>query len=127
MPFSDLKDFPKYQSLILCRHTNSDEWGFFIAGKARASIYAAPTSGVTFDFSAGDISYVPATQTHFIENTGNVDVIFLEVLQAPRFTDISVGQWLKLLPRQITQDTMHLPDSLLNNLSPNKQYIVKGN
>ncbi|KAJ9397493.1 hypothetical protein DTO282F9_5672 [Paecilomyces variotii] len=108
-------------------HGTSDEWGFFLAGSARVSVYVAPTSGATFDFSAGDVSYVPATASHYIENTGDEDVVFLEVLQAPRFTDISVGQWLKLTPRQIVQDHLHLPDSVLDNLSPNKQYIVQGN
>ncbi|GAD99468.1 hypothetical protein SS1G_10796 [Paecilomyces variotii No. 5] len=107
-------------------HGTSDEWGFFLAGSARVSVYIAPTSGATFDFSAGDVSYVPATASHYIENTGDEDVVFLEVLQAPRFTDISVGQWLKLTPKQIVQDHLHLPDSLLDNLSPNKQYIVQG-
>ncbi|KAA8643912.1 hypothetical protein EYZ11_005473 [Aspergillus tanneri] len=108
-------------------HGTSDEWGFFLSGNARVSVYVAPTKGATFDFSAGDISYVPATASHYIENTGDEDVVFLEVLQAKRFTDISVGQWLKLTPKQIIKDTLHLPDSLLDNLSPNKQYVVQGN
>lgn len=89
-------------------------------------MYVAPTSGATFDFSAGDVSYVPATASHYIENTGNEDVVFLEVLQASRFTDISVGQWLKLTPKQIIKDTLHLPDRLLDNLPTAKQYIVSG-
>ncbi|KAF5855581.1 hypothetical protein ETB97_008970 [Aspergillus alliaceus] len=107
-------------------HGTSDEWGFFLSGNARVSVYQAPTAGATFDFSAGDISYVPATASHYIENTGGEDVVFLEMLQAPRFTDISIGQWLKLTPRQIIKDTLHLPDSLLDNLSANKQYVVQG-
>ncbi|KAJ5760460.1 hypothetical protein N7520_007616 [Penicillium odoratum] len=108
-------------------HGTSDEWGFFLAGNARVSVYEAPTSGATVDFSAGDISYVKATASHYIENTGDEDVVFLEMLQATRFSDISVGQWLKLTPKQIIKDTLHVPDSLLDNLSPNKQYVVQGN
>ena len=73
-------------------HATSDEWGFFIAGRARASVYAAPSSGATNDFAAGDVSYVPATDSHHIENTSAEDMVFLEVLQAPRFTDILAGQ-----------------------------------
>jgi oxalate decarboxylase/phosphoglucose isomerase-like protein (cupin superfamily) len=70
---------------------------------------------------------VKSTASHYIENTGTEDVVFLEMLQAPRFSDISVGQWLKLTPKQIVKDTLHLPDSLLDNLSANKQYVVQGN
>lgn len=111
---------------MCARHGKSDEWGFFISGNARVSVYVAPTSGATFDFSAGDISYVPASASHYIENTGTEDVVFLEVLQAPRFTDISVAQWLRLTPKQIIKDTLHVPDAFLDRLSPNKQYIVQG-
>ena len=78
------------------KHSTSDEWGFFIAGTARAGVYAPPSAGATFDFLAGDVSYVPATQSHYIEDSGTKDVVFLKVLQAPHFSDISVGQWLKL-------------------------------
>ncbi|KAJ5643529.1 uncharacterized protein N7484_006036 [Penicillium longicatenatum] len=108
-------------------HGTSDEWGFFLAGNARVTVYEAPSAGATIDFSAGDVSYVKSTASHYIENTGTEDVVFLEMLQAPRFSDISVGQWLKLTPKQIVKDTLHLPDSLLDNLSPNKQYVVQGN
>ncbi|KAH8704851.1 RmlC-like cupin domain-containing protein [Talaromyces proteolyticus] len=106
---------------------STDEWGFFVSGQGRVTAYSPPTTGGTFDFQAGDVSYVPATYSHYIENTGDEDIVFLEVLQAPEFTDISVGQWLKLVPEQIIKDTLHLPQSLLDNLSPNKQYIVQGN
>ncbi|KAJ5976127.1 hypothetical protein N7481_009834 [Penicillium waksmanii] len=61
-------------------HGISDEWGFFISGNARVSVYIAPTSGATFDFSAGDVSYVPAKASHYIENIGNEDIVFLEAL-----------------------------------------------
>ncbi|KAJ5709432.1 hypothetical protein N7493_010766 [Penicillium malachiteum] len=108
-------------------HATSDEWGFFLEGNARVSVYEAPTSGATMDFSAGDVSYVKATATHYIENTGTEDVVFLEMLQATRFSDISVGQWLKLTPDQIIKDTLHVPDSFLENLSANKQYVIQGN
>jgi oxalate decarboxylase/phosphoglucose isomerase-like protein (cupin superfamily) len=108
-------------------HGASDEWEFFLSSNTRVSVYAPTTQDATFDFSAGDISYVPATASHYIDNTGDENVVFLEVLQASRFTDISVRQWLKPTPKQIVKDTLHLPDSLLDNLSPNKQYAVQGN
>ncbi|KAI4185057.1 MAG: hypothetical protein L6R41_004354 [Letrouitia leprolyta] len=67
-------------------HTDSDEWNFFIAGNARITVFSAPVSSRTFDFAAGDVGYVPFPDTHYIENTGDVDVVYLEVLQAPKFT-----------------------------------------
>ncbi|KAI4252091.1 MAG: hypothetical protein LQ352_004474 [Teloschistes flavicans] len=107
-------------------HTDSDEWNFFISGNARTTVFSAPSASRTFDFAAGDVGYVPFPDTHYIENTGDVDVVYLEVLQAPKFTDISVSQWLGLTPPQVVKDTLHLPDELVARLPKYKSYIVPG-
>ena len=62
-------------------HPGSDEWNYFISGKARMGVYVAPGSARTFDFLAGDVGYVPKSCSHYIENTGTEDVVFLEVLK----------------------------------------------
>lgn len=109
------------------QHPTSDEWTFFISGTGRLTAFQAPSSSRTFDFHAGDVGYIPVVESHYIENTGDVDVVFLEVLQAPKFTDISVAQWLGLTPPQVVKDTLHLPDDVIANLPKYKQYIVEGN
>lgn len=108
-------------------HLNSDEWNFFVQGSGRITIYAAPESSRTFDFTEGDVGYIPAINAHYIENTGDTDLIVLEVLKQPKFTDISVAQWLALTPRQVVQDTLHLPLDLLNSLPKEKTFIKPGN
>ncbi|KAM3066216.1 hypothetical protein ACMFMG_012120 [Clarireedia jacksonii] len=108
-------------------HLTSDEWNFFLQGSARITIYAAPSSSNTFDFTAGDFGYIPASNSHYIENTGTDDVVFLEVLQQPVFSDISVAQWLALTPRQVIKDTLGLPDSTLDALPKEKTYVKTGN
>ncbi|GAB0145280.1 hypothetical protein EsHS_00005716 [Epichloe bromicola] len=108
-------------------HTSSDEWDYFLQGSGRATVYAAPSAGRTFDFTAGDVGYIPRDDAHYVENTGTEDLIFLEVLQAPKFTDISVAQWLALTPRQTIKDHLKLPDSLLDKLPKEKTLIKKGN
>jgi oxalate decarboxylase family bicupin protein len=67
-------------------HTTSDEWNFFIAGSARIGIYAAENNARTFDYHAGDTGYIPKAMTHYVENVGKNDVIFIEVLQADHFS-----------------------------------------
>jgi oxalate decarboxylase family bicupin protein len=108
-------------------HLTSDEWNYFLQGSARMTLYLAPDAAQTFDMTAGDVGYIPAANSHYIENTGTEDVIFLEVLQASKFTDISVAQWLALTPKQTVQDTLHLPDSTIDNLPTEKTYIKTGN
>lgn len=67
-------------------HPTSDEWNFFIAGRARITVFSAPAASRTFDFTEGDVGYVPFPDSHYIENTGDVDVVYLEVLQSPHFS-----------------------------------------
>ncbi|CAL3967191.1 unnamed protein product [Diplocarpon coronariae] len=102
-------------------------------------------SSNTFDFTVGDVRYIPASNSHYIENTGTEDLIFPEViscqdiasqrphsqrrlgLKQPVFGDISVSQWLALTPKQIVKDHLHLPDSALDNLPKTQTYLKQGN
>lgn len=107
-------------------HTTSDEWGYFLQGSGRVTVFKAPESARTFDFTAGSVSYVPAGNSHYVENTGDEDLIFLEVLQAPKFSDVSVAQWLALTPKQVVKDHLHLSDELIDSLPKEKEFIKTG-
>lgn len=87
----------------------------------------APQSLRTFGYTAGDVEYIPASNSHYMENTGTQDVIFLEVLKQDKFTDISVAQLLALTPSQVVKGTLGLPDSTLDNLPRQKTYLKPGN
>ncbi|KAH7080962.1 RmlC-like cupin domain-containing protein [Paraphoma chrysanthemicola] len=108
-------------------HTTSDEWSYFIEGQARVTVYQAPASSQTFDFTAGDVGYVPKSNAHYLENTGNTTLKFLEVLQATEYSDISVNQWLGLTPKQIVKDHLNLADDVIDNFPKTRSFIVKGN
>ena len=99
----------------------------FIQSSGRVTIFVAPSSSGTFECTAGDVGYISASNPHYIENTWTKDLIVLEVLQQAKFTDSSVAQWLALTPKQIVQDTLHLPDGTLDNLPKAKTYLKMGN
>ncbi|KAF7173976.1 hypothetical protein CNMCM5623_006246 [Aspergillus felis] len=107
-------------------HPSSDEWTFFIRGQGRATLFSAPSTATTFDYRAGDVGYFPRSNSHYIENTGDEDLLFLEVLQADKFTDIALGQWIASTPRQIVADTLKLSNETLSKLKTDKQYVVAG-
>lgn len=107
-------------------HTTSPEWNYFLQGSARITVFQAPEAARTFDFTAGGVGYIPQAASHYVENTGDKDVIFLEVLQATKFTDISAAQWLALTPKQVVQDHLHLADGVWESLPKEKQYIKQG-
>ncbi|KAL7954052.1 Bicupin, oxalate decarboxylase/oxidase [Trichoderma compactum] len=108
-------------------HTSSDEWDYFLQGSGRATLYKAPSSANTFDFTAGDVGYIPQADAHYIENTGTEDLIFLEVLQAPHFSDISVAQWLALTPEQTVIDHLNIPSEVIEALPKEKTILKTGN
>ncbi|KAK8051684.1 oxalate decarboxylase [Apiospora rasikravindrae] len=108
-------------------HSTSDEWNYFLQGSARITVFAAPSAARTFDYTAGDVGYIEAANCHYVENTGDEDVIFLEVLQAPKFTDISLSQWLALTPKQIVKDTLNLTDEVIDAQPKDKSLIKPGN
>jgi oxalate decarboxylase/phosphoglucose isomerase-like protein (cupin superfamily) len=100
------------------------------------------------------VAYFPISNSHYVENTGDEDLIYLEVLQADHFSgelparslsfyircdfhrskslivldvvDISLGQWLGETPKQIVQDTLNLSDKSLAQLRKEKLYVVQG-
>ncbi|KAJ8606245.1 hypothetical protein MRB53_041117 [Persea americana] len=108
-------------------HTTSDEWDYILAGQGRLTVYVAPSSSQTFNFQAGDTGYVPVVDAHYLENTGDTDLVYLEVLQAPFYNDISVAQWLGLTPRQVVKDHLGFSDDTLDRLPKIKPYILPGN
>lgn len=108
-------------------HTTSDEWTYFIQGKARLTVYQAPSSSRTFDFTAGDVGYVPVPNAHYLENTGDEPLIFLEVLKAKQYSDISVNQWLGLTPKQVVKDHLNVDDAFVDSLPKVKPFIIPGN
>lgn len=58
------------------------------------TVFAATAAARTFDYQAGDVGYVPFAYGHYVENTGDEPLVYLEMFRAPRFEDISVTQWM---------------------------------
>lgn len=85
-------------------HPNADEWQYYIKGKGRMTAFFNKATARTIDFNAGDVGYVPQTLGHYIENTGDTDLVFLEMFHAPRYQDISLNDWLTHLPPELVID-----------------------
>lgn len=73
-------------------HPTEDEWAFFLEGTARVTLFAAEGTANTFDFQAGDVGYIPAAYGHYVENTGNTTLHFLEIFKTDTFQDVSLSQ-----------------------------------
>src|SRR6267143_1218163 len=82
-------------------HPNGDEWQYYIAGKGRMTVVATGNPGRTMDFQEGDVGYVQNTLLHYIENTGDTDLIFLEMFKSSYYQDLSLSEWLAHTPSEL--------------------------
>ncbi|EGO03744.1 hypothetical protein SERLA73DRAFT_149937 [Serpula lacrymans var. lacrymans S7.3] len=105
-------------------HPTQPEWTYFITGEARITAFASLSNAQTTDFQAGDVAYIPATYGHYIENTGNTTLKFLEIFKSAIFQDISLNQWLALTPPELVKAHLDLDDETISKLSKVKQEVV---
>ena len=105
-------------------HPNADEWQYYIQGQARMGVFAASGQARTFDFQANDVGYVPFAMGHYIENTGDTTLRFLEVFKSDYFADVSLNQWLALTPPELVSATLHADPQLLHALRKEKSPVV---
>jgi oxalate decarboxylase len=105
-------------------HPNVDEWQYYIEGQARMGVFAAQGAARTFDYRGGDVGYVPFGMGHYIENTGNTPLRFLEMFRSSYFADLSLNQWLALTPPQLLQAHFPLDQTVMESLNKTKHPVV---
>ena len=72
------------------------------------------------------MGYVPFAMGHYIENTGDTTLTFLEIFKSPRYADISLTQWLALTPHPLVQAHTGLDAKLVEILPETKSPVVPG-
>ena len=82
-------------------HPNADEWQYFISGKGRMTVVSTGNKARTMEFQAGDVGYIEKTLLHYIENTGDSDLVFLEMFKSPLYQDLSFTEWLTHTPPEL--------------------------
>jgi oxalate decarboxylase len=105
-------------------HPNADEWQYYIAGQARMTVFGANGTANTFDYQAGDVGYIPAPMGHYIENTGDTTLRFLEMFRSDRYSDVSLEQWMALTPPEMVQAHLNINRRTTDTLKKRKQLVV---
>src|SRR4051812_3314953 len=106
-------------------HPNTDEWQYYISGQGRMTVFGSSGKARTFDYQAGDVGYVPFAMGHYVENTGDEPLRFLELFRSDRFADVSLNQWMALTPPELVQAHLNLDDETLASLSRDKPILVR--
>jgi oxalate decarboxylase len=107
-------------------HPNASEWQFWLAGSGRMTIVMPDGRARTMDFNANDVGFVPAVAGHYVENTGDTDVVFLEMFKAPQFLDVSLNNWIRRMPPEMATAHLNLDAATLKKIPSEKQEIIAG-
>lgn len=105
-------------------HPNASEWQYWIAGKGRMTVFFPINNARTVDFRANDVGYVPSNAGHYIENTGDEDVVFLEMFAADRALDVSLNEWLRRVPTQMAMAHLGIDAASLAKIPSDNMGII---
>ncbi len=105
-------------------HQNADEWQYYIQGKGRMTVFFNGSKARTADFNAGDVGYVPRTLGHYVENTGDTDLIFLEMFKSDRFQELSLSEWVTHTPPELITQHVGIGKDVLDAIPKGRPEIV---
>jgi oxalate decarboxylase len=105
-------------------HPNADEWQYWISGKGRVTVFSGRQGARTEDFQAGDVGYVKRASGHYVANTGDDVVRFLELFNSSYYADISLADWMGNTPKELIAAHLHLDQAALEALPKEKVLIA---
>jgi oxalate decarboxylase len=105
-------------------HPLSDEWLYFVSGHGRMTVFDSGSKARTMDFASGDVGYVEVSRPHYIENTGDDDLLFIETFPVGTYQDISATEWLAHTPTRLVDEHLHTGEDFLSNLPKKESLIV---
>src|ERR1700757_4211206 len=89
------------------------------------TVFDATANARTFNYRAGDVGYVPKTLAHYIENTGTEPMQVINVFKSPRYSDVSLNQWMALTPPDLVRGTLNLGDTAMKALRRDFRPVVR--
>jgi oxalate decarboxylase len=61
---------------------------------------------------------------HYLENTGNTDLVYMEVFRADRFEEVLLSDWLAHSPIEMVAETLNLDRSVIAQFPKNRPEIL---
>ena len=101
-------------------HPRDSEWQYYISGKGRFTVFSPVGQARTVDVKANDVGYVPANAGHYIENTGDTDLVALEMFAAHEFEDVSLRNWIRRLPPEMVTSHLNLDANTIRSIQGEK-------
>lgn len=105
-------------------HPNASEWQYYISGKGRMTVFFPVDNARTMDYNTNDVGYVPSNAPHYFENTGDTDLVVLELFAADEFMDVSLNQWLRRVPSEMLKAHLNIDKQMATTIPAEKRYLV---
>jgi oxalate decarboxylase len=105
-------------------HPNASEWQYWIAGKGRMTVFFPVDNARTMDYKTNDVGYVPSNAGHYFENTGDTDLVVLELFASDEFLDVSFNQWLRRVPCEMLDAHLNIDKAMAQKIPAEKLYLV---
>jgi oxalate decarboxylase len=61
---------------------------------------------------------------HYLENTSDGDLVYMEVFRADRFEEVSLSDWLAHSPVEMVAETLNLDPAVIKQFPRNRPDIV---
>jgi oxalate decarboxylase len=106
-------------------HPDADEWQYYLEGQARMTVFDATSKARTFNYTSGDVGFVPRTMGHYIENIGPTTLRLINVFNKPRYKDISLNNWMALTPPDLVKGHLNLDDTAMKALKRERCAVVR--
>jgi len=104
-------------------HPNAAEWQYYIAGRARMTVFGSHGRARTDEFGPGDVGYVPQGYGHYIENIGSENLEVLLALNNGTYESISLTAWVAANPRPLLATNFGVPEGVFANF-PEKAAVM---
>ncbi|MDO9395549.1 MAG: cupin domain-containing protein, partial [Herbiconiux sp.] len=105
-------------------HPNADEWQYWLKGQGRMTVFNTGPHANTTDFRAGDVGVVKRNLGHYIENTGDDTLVFLETFKSDHYEEVSLANWLAHVPPSLVSAHLNIPEEVLATFPRTTQGIT---
>jgi oxalate decarboxylase len=79
---------------------------------------------VTQNFAPGDVGYIKRAYGHFLRNTGNTDLIYLEVFKSRHFAEVSLSDWLSHTPASLVAQHLNVNPQVIESLPKSRPAVM---
>jgi hypothetical protein len=86
----------------------------------------ARTKGEFINFIPMTSLNPPPVAGHYIENTGNTELIFLEMFKADQYMDFSMNNWIRHLPPEMVTAHLNIEEVTIKKIPVENQAVIAG-